>query len=229
MNARLSIDMMKATRLTREGRLAEAMAVLRGAPPTACLIPCPGRSRGRCPRSSRPDARRAVTSTWCRRRRRLEAPGRSPQGDETHRSGRPPGMSRLRHPRGVARVPRPYGGSCTGARRLGRPCRRGVLPLPLPDGARFEERTFANAAGSRAYKLYVPSGYSGQALPLVVMLHGCTQSPDDFAAGTRMNELAEEHDVPRRLSGADRSRPMPRSAGTGSARATSSATGASRR
>jgi poly(hydroxyalkanoate) depolymerase family esterase len=63
---------------------------------------------------------------------------------------------------------------------------------PLPDGARFEERTYVNEAGSRAYKLYIPSGYTGQALPLVVMLHGCTQSPEDFAAGTRMNELAEE-------------------------------------
>jgi poly(hydroxyalkanoate) depolymerase family esterase len=65
-------------------------------------------------------------------------------------------------------------------------------PAPLPEGARFEERTFANEAGSRTYKLYVPSAYTGQPLPLAVMLHGCTQSPDDFAAGTRMNELAEE-------------------------------------
>ena len=42
------------------------------------------------------------------------------------------------------------------------------------------------------YKLYIPSGYSGQVLPLVVMLHGCTQAPDNFASGTRMNEVAEE-------------------------------------
>ena len=61
-------------------------------------------------------------------------------------------------------------------------------------GARFVSASFTNVAGTRAYKLYVPSAYCGQALPLIVMLHGCTQSPDDFAAGTRMNEMAERHD-----------------------------------
>ena len=50
----------------------------------------------------------------------------------------------------------------------------------------------SNAAGERAFKLWVPAGYAGaQALPLVMMLHGCTQNPDDFAAGTRMNEVAD--------------------------------------
>jgi len=46
--------------------------------------------------------------------------------------------------------------------------------------------------GSRRYKLFVPSVYREQPSPLVVMLHGCTQTPDDFATGTRMNILAEE-------------------------------------
>ncbi len=57
---------------------------------------------------------------------------------------------------------------------------------------RFLTLTFSNHAGTRQYKLYVPGGYCGQPLPLLIMLHGCTQTPDDFAAGTRMNALAEE-------------------------------------
>jgi poly(hydroxyalkanoate) depolymerase family esterase len=67
-----------------------------------------------------------------------------------------------------------------------------ATPDVVPTGGQFIEAVYSNAAGSRAYKLYIPSGYHGQAVPLVVMLHGCTQSPDDFAAGTRMNTIAEE-------------------------------------
>ena len=59
----------------------------------------------------------------------------------------------------------------------------------------FLSGSITNAAGTRRYKLYVPTAHAQktheQRLPLVVMLHGCTQSPDDFAAGTEMNAYAE--------------------------------------
>jgi len=66
-------------------------------------------------------------------------------------------------------------------------------PLEIPDGAQYLSRSYACAAGRRSYKLYVPGRQHAGRRPLVVMLHGGTQGPDDFAAGTRMNALAEEH------------------------------------
>jgi len=57
----------------------------------------------------------------------------------------------------------------------------------------FETREFSHPVGTRSYKLYVPARVSQARPPMVVMLHGCTQSADDFAAGTQMNRLAEAH------------------------------------
>jgi len=68
-------------------------------------------------------------------------------------------------------------------------------PDLVPDGGKYIEEVYTSSAGSRAYKLYIPSGYQGQAVSLIVMLHGGTQTPDDFAAGTRMNVIAEEETV----------------------------------
>jgi len=67
--------------------------------------------------------------------------------------------------------------------------------VKAPAQGQFMTRSYTNAAGARDYKLYVPANLAarfGRPTALVVMLHGCTQSPDDFAAGTRMNELAEQ-------------------------------------
>ncbi|MFC7551156.1 PHB depolymerase family esterase [Pseudoroseomonas wenyumeiae] len=152
MNASLLPDMLEATRLTRAGRLTEAMVLLRqrlggNAPATTATgpVPQPGLPRLPAPQAS-PDATARPKARW--------APSH----------------------------PRPTWGLKPGTRP----------ELPLPAGAQFLEASFSGAAGRCTYKLYIPSQMATPA-PLVVMLHGCTQSPDDFAAGTRMNALAEEH------------------------------------
>lgn len=66
-------------------------------------------------------------------------------------------------------------------------------PAPaVPAGAQFVARSFTGRDGSRQFKLFIP-----EAAPrgLIVMLHGCKQNPDDFAVGTKMNEVAARNNL----------------------------------
>jgi poly(hydroxyalkanoate) depolymerase family esterase len=64
-----------------------------------------------------------------------------------------------------------------------------------PPPGSFIAGVYTNSHGSRSYKLFIPSHQAGKPLPLLVMLHGCLQDPDDFALGTRMNSIAEEQRI----------------------------------
>lgn len=168
--------MREATRLTRQGRLGEATALLRAALSGAPRPAASGAAASRPPKiiDMRPPARGETAWTAS-----TPAPPPTPAGDtareqpyEGRAAAKPDGL---------------------GAGLLGRLSRtRKMGSEPVPAGAAFGEHVFAAASGRRSYKLYVPASYAGKAVPLVVMLHGCNQTPDDFAAGTRMNALAEE-------------------------------------
>jgi poly(hydroxyalkanoate) depolymerase family esterase len=164
----------EATRLTQAGQLAEATALLQ-------RMLCGERA---------PDATSRTPG-------RISLPGREPptidanandveETDSAHPTRAPSPQPRRLKPL----FDRAKGGSWLGMRGAKRT--PPSTPDIGPDGAKFIEAAYSNPAGSRDYKLFVPSRYQGQPLPLVVMLHGCTQSPDDFAAGTRMNFIAEE-------------------------------------
>jgi poly(hydroxyalkanoate) depolymerase family esterase len=73
------------------------------------------------------------------------------------------------------------------------PARRAKKGLAIPEGAQFLAGSFSCPAGARDYRLYIPSNRGWGRRPLIVMLHGCKQDPVDFAIGTRMNEIAEQH------------------------------------
>ena len=61
---------------------------------------------------------------------------------------------------------------------------------------RFVDGVFSSDAGTRRWRLWVPNGYSpSQRLPLLVLLHGCTQDPDDLARGTRVADHADRLSV----------------------------------
>ena len=179
--------MMEALRLTRQGKLEEAMAVLRGVPPVEEAAPSQPATGKETPIIDMVPPSGQTGSAWT-------APPTRQESDAAIRDDAVPPLASVRSIFfDSLRIPKK-------AREHQGVAARGTRPPVLPAGASFESRDFVNQAGSRSYKLYVPSRYKGEALPLVVMLHGCTQSPDDFAAGTRMNECAEEHMFSRCLS-----------------------------
>jgi poly(hydroxyalkanoate) depolymerase family esterase len=181
MSTDTNITMAEALRLTRAGRLTEATGLLqRGlggagtAPPGDSTVARPHRDLGRLwlPVSNGSSLGRP------------EAPGADAASAreglveqlKTKLPGLPDTFSRA--------------GSARGARWSGRGAAGSAAASA---GGEIRHLTHTERAGTRSYDVYIPNSYRGKPVPLVVMLHGGKQDGSDFAAGTRMNELAEQH------------------------------------
>ena len=183
----------EATRLTRAGQLIEATALLQRMLRGESAPESSGTTASAAPARLGPPTI-DVTANLVEERESRPAPRASstpPRLKSAVRFDRMKDFSRLGLPGQLTRAP---------------PSTADIAPK----STRFIEGTFSNAAGSRTYKLFIPSRYHEKSLPLIVMLHGCTQSPDDFAAGTRMNFLAEEQNCfvvyPEQPSGANQAK-----------------------
>ena len=179
MNDQMQAAMAEATHLTRAGRLAEATALIQR------TLGGMSASAGRSTRANVPNeavvrvvevtppllgptihggvgASPGSASAW------PAVPPQTPSSDALQRAG-----------------------SLHGSTRHGQLLRPGAVSPSSQSGGKFVDGTYSNTAGTRTYKLYIPRSYIGQAVPLIIMLHGCTQNSVDFAAGTHMNVFAE--------------------------------------
>jgi poly(hydroxyalkanoate) depolymerase family esterase len=181
MNNDTKTTMAEALRLTRAGRLAEASALVQ---------------RGLAGSNAAPPAESTVTESLVglgplcsplpndSADARPEAPGAHAapalNGLLDRVKAKLPDLPHIINPAGLP------GG--TPSSRSGAAAIAAAAP-----GGEIRHLTHSEAAGTRSYDLYVPTGYTGDAVALVVMLHGGMQDASDFAAGTRMNDLAEQH------------------------------------
>jgi len=162
----------EATRLTQAGQLTEATALLqrmlRGERAPAAPSPAPGciRLPGRTPPT-------------------IDLEANDVEADRAARTAAPTASPRRRRPL----FDRAKDGTWLGLRGVKRA--PASLTDIVPEGAMFIEGTYSNPAGSRTYKLFVPTGYQGPASTdrYAPRMHPV---PVDFAAGTRMNFIAEE-------------------------------------
>jgi poly(hydroxyalkanoate) depolymerase family esterase len=188
----LAAAMRRAALLTRGGDVARATRVIRNALAGGTDAPAPETARPDAvpSPSQRPDLRLVKPS--------IEVPAEpapNPIPGEAKRRERLPRMRKpldevLRRLR-EGNLRAGLAGSLPG---MSMPrTMRVTSPPSMPDGAQFVSRSFACAAGARAYRLYIPSCAAERPRGLIVMLHGCKQNPDDFATGTNMNAVAETH------------------------------------
>ena len=182
IDATMTKRMEEATRLTRAGKLQEAMAILQGGSPDVRSAETPDNSfqHGSYQHSS---YQQGDTFDGTCEVIDGEATVSKPEPSESPAGTFSPGDIQM--PSAWRDKWMKYRGGMAQAEQA-------PSPSEKPQPGAFTAGRFTHPVGSRDYKLYIPSGYHGQALPLVVMLHGCTQNPDDFAAGTEMNRLAEE-------------------------------------
>jgi poly(hydroxyalkanoate) depolymerase family esterase len=179
MDNDMNKTMTTALRLTRAGRLSEATALLQHT-------------------LAHPGSVSPVNASLGERAQDDLAPLRSSDG-RGHEEAVAAPIRHVAPPNGLGRrgmppVPTPPAGNLVA--RLGRPW--ASRPAAEPSrravaGGEVRHLSHTETAGTRRYELYIPSGYTGQPVALVVMLHGGSQDASDFAAGTRMNEFAERH------------------------------------
>jgi poly(hydroxyalkanoate) depolymerase family esterase len=167
MDARHMAAMVEASRLTRQGRLAEATALIQQTLTT-------------------PAVTRRARDAQCADEETGAASGRPPAPSPPLPAHRRPLLRQI--PSGWTHGLRAFPSRRAASLDL---VNGPATPAAKRPAGRFDAFSYTNAAGTRAYRLYVPASGTGGPLPLVVMLHGGTQDAAAFAIATGMNDLAE--------------------------------------